>query len=162
MSSAVINGKLYAVGGYAKGFGNYDVNERYDPITNSWESLEPLTSPRNGHTSSILNNVMLVIGGENDFQTLAENEAYIPEEDTWYTLEPIPIQRQGLFSASFDDKIYVMGGGISSGASYSSLNHSYQNNTIPEFGVIVTAILVLGMISAIIVTKSRMNLNSNF
>ena len=111
LSSAVINGKLYAVGGYAKGFGNHDVNERYDPVTNTWESLKPLPSPRNGHTSPVLNDVMLVIGGENDFQTLSENEAYIPEEDAWYSLQPLPIQRQGLFSASLEDKIYLMGGG---------------------------------------------------
>jgi len=48
LASAVVDGKLYALGGFANGIGNLAVNERYDPETDSWETLEPMPTSRNG------------------------------------------------------------------------------------------------------------------
>jgi hypothetical protein len=50
----------------------------------------------------------------------------------WYALQPLPVPRPGLFSSAVCDTIYVMGGGSVPGASYSNLNHAYQNNSISE------------------------------
>ena len=48
LSVAVLDGKLYAVGGYS-GDGSYLSSvERYDPATNAWEAVAPLTLARSG------------------------------------------------------------------------------------------------------------------
>ena len=42
---AVLDGKLYAVGGCNNGDCLSSV-ERYDPVTNAWEAVAPMTSAR--------------------------------------------------------------------------------------------------------------------
>ena len=153
LASASVDGKLHAIGGFAKGIGNLDVNERYDPQTDSWETLQPMPTPRNGLTASEINGVIFAFGGEDTVITFNENEAYIPQEDTWYTLQPLPVPRQGLFSSAVGDTIYVMGGGFVPGASYSNLNHAYQNNSIPEFGTIVILVLMSSVLAVIFASR---------
>jgi predicted secreted protein with PEFG-CTERM motif len=151
--TSVVDGKLYAIGGFATGIGNFDVNEAYNLQNDSWETLAPMPTARNGITSSELNGVIFVFGGENTIKTFNENEAYMPQEDVWYTLQPLPIPRQGLFSSAVGDTIYVMGGGFVTGASYSNLNHAYQNNSIPEFGTIAILVLISSAIAAIFASR---------
>lgn len=120
-----------------------------------------MPTPRNGLAVSEFNGVIFAFGGEDTIKTFDKNEAYIPEEDIWYTLQPVPVQRQGLFSAVVDNTIFVMGGGFAPGASYSSLNHAYQNNVIPEFGAISILILFAALISLIVFSaRSRLNIMS--
>ena len=41
---AVLDGKLYAVGGY--GGGHLSSVERYDPATNAWQAVAPMATAR--------------------------------------------------------------------------------------------------------------------
>ena len=41
---AVLDGKLYAVGGY--GGGQLSSVERYDPATNAWQAVAPMATAR--------------------------------------------------------------------------------------------------------------------
>lgn len=66
LAAAVINGKLYAVGG-ADRFGNaLKTVEVYDPGTDTWMSLPPLPQPRQGHAVVAIGKTLYVIGGGND------------------------------------------------------------------------------------------------
>ena len=154
MASAVVQENLYAIGGFAKGIGNLDVNERYNPKTDSWETLEPMPTARNGLAASEMHGVIFAFGGEDTIETFDTNEAYIPEEDTWQMLKPLPVPRQGLFSSVVGDTIFVMGGGFVPGASYSNLNHAYQNTVIPEFGDIVILVLIVAVFAIFFASKS--------
>ena len=159
LATSVVDGKLYAIGGFAKGIGNLDVNEVYDSQNDSWDTLTSMPTARNGIASSELNGVIFDFGGEDTVKTFNENEGYIPQEDMWYTLQPLPVPRQGLFSSAVGDTIYVMGGGFVPGVSYSNLNHAYQNNVIPEFGTIAAMILAVAIISVIAVSaRSRLSI----
>ena len=66
---------------------------------------------------------------------------------------PLPIPRQGLFSSVVGETIYVMGGGFAPGASYSNLNHAYQNTVIPEFEFVICLVLPLSVLAAVAVSK---------
>ena len=49
LASAVVDGKLYVVGGRAGGIGsNFDANDMYDPVKNTWTTLESMPSKRRG------------------------------------------------------------------------------------------------------------------
>jgi len=57
---AVLEGKLYAVGG-----NTYDLSsvERYDPATNAWGAVAPLGTPRTSHTTAVLDGKLYAVGG---------------------------------------------------------------------------------------------------
>eukprot|EP00312_Isochrysidales_sp_CCMP1244_P040906 CAMPEP_0202765160 /NCGR_PEP_ID=MMETSP1388-20130828/27584_1 /ASSEMBLY_ACC=CAM_ASM_000864 /TAXON_ID=37098 /ORGANISM="Isochrysis sp, Strain CCMP1244" /LENGTH=58 /DNA_ID=CAMNT_0049433703 /DNA_START=1 /DNA_END=175 /DNA_ORIENTATION=+ len=56
---AVLDGKLYAVGGYD----DDSSVERYDLATNAWEAVAPLPSARINHAMAALDGKLYAIGG---------------------------------------------------------------------------------------------------
>ena len=63
---AVLNGYLYAVGGY-DGVARQCLNsvERYDPEADEWSPVEPMTQRRSGAAVAVLENMVYAIGGHN-------------------------------------------------------------------------------------------------
>ncbi len=62
----VIDGTLYVVGGEGNPdapSGVFPQNEAYTPATNSWETLEPMRTPRHGMQAAVWNNILYVPGG---------------------------------------------------------------------------------------------------
>ena len=57
----VLGGKIYFVGG-ADG-SDKNIAERYDPVTNTWETLNSLSVARSGLASAVLNGKLYAIGG---------------------------------------------------------------------------------------------------
>ena len=63
---AVLNGFLYAVGGY-DGVARQCLNsvERYDSEADEWSPVEPMTQRRSGAAVAVLENMVYAIGGHN-------------------------------------------------------------------------------------------------
>jgi Kelch motif len=79
LASAVVNGKLYVVGGRAGGIGsNFDANEMYDPVKNTWATLESMPSKRGGSAAASVYGNIYVFGGEEPGGTFNNNEKYDP------------------------------------------------------------------------------------
>ena len=57
----VLDGKIYFVGGSDGSAKN--IAERYDPVTNTWETLNSLSVARSGLASAVLNGKLYAIGG---------------------------------------------------------------------------------------------------
>ena len=49
---AVLDGRLYAVGGFNDGDGDFGTVERYDPAENVWEAVAPMATARGGASVS--------------------------------------------------------------------------------------------------------------
>ena len=65
LSSAVVDGKLYAIGGRTSGpSGNLNANEAYDPSTNTWSTKAPMPTARGGLASVAINGNIYSFGGE--------------------------------------------------------------------------------------------------
>lgn len=87
LSSGVVGGKVYAVGGYWDGKrprpdphptngGALTLVEVFDPSTNTWSVGTPLSDPRTKAVAAVLNDTLWVVGGEdNDGYTLRTMEA---------------------------------------------------------------------------------------
>ncbi|MFZ7138955.1 MAG: Kelch repeat-containing protein [archaeon] len=109
---AVVDGKIYAIGGYKGYSGSYLAsNEMYDPATNTWITKASMLTPRSGFGVAVVDNKIYVIGGltgSNIFTNV--NEVYDHETDTWETLTPMPTARSALEANVVDGKIYVIGG----------------------------------------------------
>jgi N-acetylneuraminic acid mutarotase len=127
LTSAVVNGKLYVIGGRTAGMvANVDANEVYDPVVDKWNILESMPSKRGGLTSAAANETIYVFGGEEPSSTFNDNEKYNPKTNTWTSDTPMPTARHGLAAVAIDDKIYVIGGGPKPGGSQTSLNEIFH------------------------------------
>ena len=130
--AAEVGGKIYVIGGattmdgdkapFFTAFGPAKVlatNEVYDPATNTWESRNPMSVPRNHAFSGVVNGKIYVIGGRtgHGFILSATNtdvvEAYNPASNTWsMPKERMPTARSGGASGSDGRRIYVAGGEV--------------------------------------------------
>ena len=63
VASAVINGKIYVVGGFTESGQNSDVVEVYDPATDSWSSIEPMPERLDHAMAAAANGKLYVMGG---------------------------------------------------------------------------------------------------
>lgn len=118
-----LDGKLFALGGRILGDGvasedmdedltNFNRNEMYDPVSNTWTVKEPMLSKRSGFASTSVNGKIFIFGGEGVGETLGTVEKYDPLTDTWTKEPSMPSKRIGLESVAVDNKIYTIGGQI--------------------------------------------------
>ena len=122
LQTAVVDGKLYAMGGRILGngvqsgieaFSNFDRVEMYDPQTDSWTTLQHMLTKRSGFTATTgSDGYIYVFGGQGaeGGTDLDSVERYDPKTDSWTYDKSMPTRRFGLDSVSFDDKIFVLGG----------------------------------------------------
>ena len=104
---AVLDGKLYAVGGY--GAGNLSSVERYDPATNAWEAVAPMATARRHHAVAVLDGKLYAVGGySNGF--LSSVERYDSAENVWEAVAPMAEARRAHAVAVLDGKLYAVGG----------------------------------------------------
>ena len=116
---AVVNGKIYVIGGGESGgaFG-YNVVEVYDPLSNSWTTKAPMPTARYGLQALAVYGLIYAIGGygfgpnsqDNNYAAVSTVEVYDPANDTWGSDYPMPTPRRTFSASVFDNKIYVFGG----------------------------------------------------
>jgi len=100
LSASVVNGKIYLIGGeeYSSTSPYYsetDVNEVYNPATNTWTTGAPIPMAVYGYASTVMDGDIYVIGGS---QTSSEgsndyvnaNQVYNPQNDTWSLAANLP------------------------------------------------------------------------
>jgi N-acetylneuraminic acid mutarotase len=106
---AVVNGKIYAIGGAGKG-GFRAFNEEYDPATDTWTFKASMPTPRSSFGIAVYQNKIYCIGGYIPGDATGVNEVYEPATDTWETKAPIPTPRLNLQANVVNGKIYLIGG----------------------------------------------------
>jgi N-acetylneuraminic acid mutarotase len=130
--AAEVGGKIYVIGGATTMEGSKDPfftafgparvlgsNDVYDPATNTWESRNAMSVPRNHAFSGVVNGKIYVIGGRTGhaFILSATNtdvvEEYNPASNMWsIPKERMPTARSGGASGSDGRRIYVAGGEV--------------------------------------------------
>jgi len=102
---AVVNDKIYAIGGY-NGSGPYlATNEEYDPATDTWTLKTPLPTPMAYFGIAVYQDKIYCISGET-----GATQVYSPQTDTWETRASLPNPRDGITANTVAGKIYVVGG----------------------------------------------------
>ena len=77
-AAAVINGKLYVVGGRNSAGAYVSTVEVYDPATNAWSSKTSMPTPRTGLGVIAVNGLLYAVGGTNSGGAVAANQVYTP------------------------------------------------------------------------------------
>jgi len=131
---AVVNGKIYAIGGSTQS-GLYPpllngefvgTNEEYDPATNTWTTKKPMPTPRLYFATAVYQDKICCFGGliglgqfpyqDTDILLTGHlwsnaTEVYDPATDMWETKAPMPSTMQKQLAATVaDGKIYFVGG----------------------------------------------------
>ncbi len=111
-NNAVVEGKLYVIGGNAEGRCS-DLNEAYDPETDSWMTKTPMPTPRCHLAVIALDGLIYALGGTNTNGSIEYStvEVYNPSNDTWTTATPMPTARQDLGALALNGVLYAVGGG---------------------------------------------------
>jgi len=116
---AVVNGKIYAIGGSvdavrALGYGyigQVGTNEEYDQETDTWVFKAQMPTARSCFAIATYQGKIYCIGGHLENNSVTDvNEVYDPETDTWETKTAMPTARRLLQAHVVGDKIYLIGG----------------------------------------------------
>ena len=122
LSANLIDGKIYLIGGkeYSSASPYYlqsDVNEVYDPATNTWTTKAPMPTAVYGYASTVISGKIYIIGGSESPGTVFvnSNQVYDPQNDTWSLAANLPsvatygaaAATQGLMAPS---RLYFIGG----------------------------------------------------
>ncbi len=111
MAAAVVNGRIYFIGGYSDSGGYLATNEEYDPATNTWTTKEDMPTPRDGLAAAAVNGKIYAIGGyTSEPADVATVEEYDPLVDAWTAKMDMPTARFLLAAAAVNGKIYAIGG----------------------------------------------------
>jgi len=131
VAAAVIDGKLYVVGGFSPAWSPVDWLEVYDPVENMWTTLAPMPTPRESVEAAVIDGKLYVVGGYvRDYPghqgtSTGILEVYDPGDDTtpgtWTTLTPMPTDRFAHAVGVINDKLYAVGGN-KSGSGYGIVN----------------------------------------
>lgn len=117
---AVINGLLYAVGGYTMIANQYTANtpalESFNPTTAEWKVLEGMPTPRSFFATGAIGTVLYTAGGQagttsgNTSTIVSTMEAYNTITGKWASLQEMPTARSTPGGAVLNGVFYVTGG----------------------------------------------------
>ncbi|XP_060908444.1 kelch-like protein 29 [Labrus mixtus] len=109
-NSLVYDGKLYTIGGLGVS-GNLDHVERYDTITNQWETVSPLPKPVHSAAATVCGGKVYVFGGVNEAgRSAGVLQSYIPQSNTWSFIESPMIDNKYAPAVSLNGFIFILGG----------------------------------------------------
>jgi N-acetylneuraminic acid mutarotase len=112
-AAAVINGKIYVLGGTALGREDSPIYQEFDPATKTWRDLAPMPRGASHVGVAALNGKIYVAGGftanvhKNPVDQFAE---YDVAANSWRVLAPISSPRGSVGLATVGGKLHVIGG----------------------------------------------------
>ncbi|MCG8466499.1 MAG: hypothetical protein MI750_16855 [Xanthomonadales bacterium] len=116
-SAAVIyRDEIWLLGGRRAGRA-HGVVAVFNPLTGVARSAPRIQHPRSGFAAAVMNDQIVVAGGENfmPLETTNTVEYYSPETDSWQFAPSLPSAVHGVSGVSFDGRFFVMPGSISPG-----------------------------------------------
>jgi len=148
--SAVVDGKIYVIGGAPFQYGGTTVVEEYNPAADTWTRRADMPTARQGLVAAAVDGIIYAIGGncgqpigDVDLSTV---EAYDPATDTWTKKADMPTARSliGAAACVVDGQIYVSGGSTRIGfllrsgslppsSTYPSPDHTHLQFCLPLY-----------------------------
>lgn len=114
VTTAVVNNKIYVIGGYRdvnNTLTRTNVVEVYDPSTDSWATVKNMPTARSWASAVEYDGKIYVFGGtDNNNKNTAIVEVYDPVLNTWTSKNNMPLPLCGMGVAVENNKIYIIGG----------------------------------------------------
>ena len=109
LATAVVNGKIYAIGGLNGG--SRSAVEEYDPQGDIWIRKADMPTARGGIAASVVDGKIYVFGGHRvAFQPLDTVQMYDPAKDKWTRKKRMPVPMDRMTTSVVNGQIYLIGG----------------------------------------------------
>jgi N-acetylneuraminic acid mutarotase len=106
LATAVLNGKIYVLGGYDKDGDSTDTVEVYNPSTNTWASAHSIPTAQNHNSAAVAAGKLYSFGGAS-----TRTYVYDPLGDSWSEVATMNYGHASTPAVGvINDKIYVAGG----------------------------------------------------
>ena len=108
----VLDGKVYVIGGFQDGQ-TVNTVERYDPVSNRWDEVDPLPAPLplNHAAVAVVGSRLFVVGGLTQFFSPVDSlYCFDAEDEEWTEKASLPAARGACAAAVIDGLIYAAGG----------------------------------------------------
>jgi Kelch motif/Galactose oxidase, central domain len=111
-SAAVVDGKLYVVGGRLRSDASLRAFERFDPKTNEWERLPPLPLGVAAVAAVAIGNAVVATGGADDSEGWITPSvwAFDVGKGRWLRLPDLAVPRHGHTAIVQNGRLYAIGG----------------------------------------------------
>ena len=120
-ASAVLDGRLYVLGGADATGTPLATAEVFDPAT-GWASIDGLREARVDAAAAVLDGRIVVAGGrDEDGDPLDDVEVYDAARGRWESFDGLESEREGLGLGVLDGRLYAYGGAGESGAFLASV-----------------------------------------
>ncbi|MFB3897577.1 MAG: kelch repeat-containing protein, partial [bacterium] len=124
-TAAMVNGKIYVIGGESSGGVKSNSVEMYDPETNTWTTkANKPTGVSNVCCAAIGNKIYVPGGYTGSYSSVLE--IYDTQYDTWTTGASLPYGISGAAAVAYSGALYVFGG-VSTGSVYLTTCHVYDS-----------------------------------
>jgi hypothetical protein len=156
LATAVVNDRIYAIGGHTSGGSPVASMESYDPSSNTWSARAPMSSARANMAAAVINGTIYAAGGDaaaggDPAAPLTTVEAYDAVTNTWTTKAPMAIARRFPAAAAVNGTLYVIGGdGTGSVEAYDPATDTWTaRESMPNGGGTHRAAALNGLIYAV-------------
>ncbi|XP_076455943.1 kelch-like protein 18 [Babylonia areolata] len=109
VGTAVMDGKLYAIGGY-NGSDRLCTVEMFEPYSGTWKQVGSMHCKRSALGAAAIGDKLLVSGGYDGMSSLNSVELYDRKKDLWTLVAPMKNHRSASGMAVLDGEIYCCGG----------------------------------------------------
>jgi len=109
LSSSVVNGKIYVIGG-SIGNNLLSTVEEYDPLVDKWTKKADMPTARAGFATCEVDGKIYVFGGATHLPPIPTVDEYDPIKDKWTKKTFMRAHRAYLSASAVNGKIYVIGG----------------------------------------------------
>ena len=110
LSAAVVDGKIYAMGGSGGNQIAIGVVEEYDPVTDTWLGRADMPTARKNLSTAVLNGKIYAFGGDDGGEFLDVVEEYDATADRWTRKGTMPAPNKYFGIGVANGKIYIIGG----------------------------------------------------
>ena len=111
--ASTLQGFLYVIGGRDKDKKEVNTVQRYNPDTNLWQAVAPLSSPRSRVCAVADENYLYAIGGSYEAADYLDIvERFDPTSNSWEKLPSTLVARKYASGAAVKQKVFVFGGSI--------------------------------------------------
>jgi len=112
VGEAVLDGKLYVLGGRAPESQAVDTAERFDPRGGAWEKLPPMPVPSGGLAAVAFEDAVVTVSGGNDGAETVTGavQEFNPASGEWRLLPELRTARHGHGATIAEDEVWVFGG----------------------------------------------------
>jgi N-acetylneuraminic acid mutarotase len=114
---AVLDGRVYVVGGMKAGWLASNMTQIYDPLSDRWETGAPVPVDVHHATLSALGGYLYLVGGYDDMGKMMRAEPdisqgwrYDPDGDTWTRIADMPAPRAAHAMVEINGLLYIVGG----------------------------------------------------